>query len=236
MIHRYSQIKRLQGQIFHREVAGRSHAPHQFTHTLQCSSQAGKKVMDPGSGHGKHQPTCHPRFLKRSPSRHGLKSTRLRKAAVLIVLTPQAVQDYSWPFQVFGVDCRERICGISGALWSGQSDLTEDVYQYVSWDGQADVNTEVSGGTGRNSWRRNGIKLTRLPLQVLDEEVRQLSISCLLLPKATVLLRNVDGILSKLLLLVALVIKKKSSVQKGSENSQCCVFLEISPWKRDAKI
>ena len=134
--------------------------PSQSTHTSPVQLPSWEKVMGLGSGHGKYQPTCHLRFLKRSPSHHVLSQPDwVKKAAVLIVLPPQEVQDCCWPFQLFGGDCSENICGISGALWSRQSDLTEDVHQHTSWDGQADVNTEVSGGTWTNSWRRKGIKL-----------------------------------------------------------------------------
>lgn len=116
--------------------------PSQSTHTHPVQLPSWEKVMGLGLRHGKYQPTCHLRFLKRSPSHHGLSQPGWdKKAAVLIVLPPQEVQDRSWPFQLFGGVCRESICGISGALWSGQSDLTEAVHQHASWDGQANVNT-----------------------------------------------------------------------------------------------
>lgn len=118
-------------------------------------------------------------------------------------------------------DCRENLWHLRGFVirtkWSHWGCISTRILRWASrWTQKSQ---EAPAETAEGETHHNP-----MALQVLDEEVRQLSISCLFLPKATVLLRNVDGILSKLLLLVALVTKKKSSVQEGSENSQCCVF------------
>ena len=237
MIHGYSQIKRLQGQIFHREVSGRSHAPSQSTHTPPVQLPGWEKVMGPGSGHGKHRPTCHLRFLKRSPSHHGLKSTRLRQkgSCTCCPASPGSSRlQLAFP-------------GLSGRLQTENLWHLRGFVVRTKWSHWRCISTRILRWASRcehRSLRRHlhkqvkekGHQVTRLPLQVPDEEVGQLSISCLLLPKATMLLRNLDGILSKPLLLVALVIKMKCSVQEGSENTQCCVFLDISPWKRETEI